>query len=326
MNALGSVEFWAFVGVTAGIYTIFGLGLQVQLGFAGLLNFGHVAFMAIGAYTMAILTVKVGVPWWLASLAGIATAVVFGLMVGLSSLRLRTDYFAIATFALAEIVRYTAMNATSLTGGSQGTVALGGADHAATYNTGWLEVVDRVRTWLGDIFGTEVTATVATLVIVWAIALAAILVAQYCVHRPWGRVLRSIREDEDAAAALGKNAFSYKLQALAFGGALGAIAGILYAFQLGFFGPADFDPLTTLIAFMVVIIAGNARNWGVPLGALVYGVMYASTRFLDFAPFSYFSSAQLAYLRLVLIGVVLVGLMAFRPQGIFGKREELVLD
>jgi ABC-type branched-subunit amino acid transport system permease subunit len=149
---------------------------------------------------------------------------------------------------------------------------------------------------------------------------------QFCVRQPWGRVLRAIREDEDAAAALGKNVVSYKLQALALGGAVGGIAGLLYAFQFGFFGPSDFDPLTTLIAFMVVILGGLARNWGVTIGAAVYGVLYAATRFLNFAPFSYFGSAERAYLRLIVVGVVLVALMAFRPEGIFGRREELILE
>src|SRR5439155_20783717 len=107
---------------------------------------------------------------------------------------------------------------------------------------------------------------------------------------PGGRVLRSIREDEDAAAALGKNVFSYKLQALVVGAALASIAGLMYAFQFGFFGPSDFDPLATLIAYMVVILGGNARNWGVPVGAIVFGFIYAATRFLGFAPFSYFGS------------------------------------
>jgi branched-chain amino acid transport system permease protein len=322
----GSADFWAFVGVISGIYAIFGLGLQIQLGFAGLLNFGHVAFMAIAAYGMAILTIKEGVPLWAASLCGICLAVVFSLLVGLTSLRLRTDYFAITTFALAEIVRYVASNATSLTGGTQGTVALGGPNTASFYNGPWLDFQNSVQRRLSDLTGTHVSSTATMLVIVWVVLLLLILVLQFCVHTAWGRVLRSVREDEDASAALGKNVFSYKLQALAIGGAVAGIAGLFYAFQFGFFGPTDFDPLTTLTAFMIVILGGTARNWGVPVGAVVYGVLYAATRFLGFAPFSYFSTAERAYLRLIVVGVVLVALMAFRPQGIFGRRQELVLD
>jgi ABC-type branched-subunit amino acid transport system permease subunit len=164
------------------------------------------------------------------------------------------------------------------------------------------------------------------LVIVWVAVAAVTLILQFAVHRPWGRVLRSIREDEEVAAALGKNVLSFKLQALALGGAVAGFAGLLYAFQFSFFGPLDFDPLTTLVAFMVVILGGAGRNWGVAAGAVVYGVLYAATRFLSFPPVSYLSSSDRAYLRLVVVGAALVLLMAFRPQGLFGKREELSLE
>jgi branched-chain amino acid transport system permease protein len=125
MNVLASGSFWAFVGVVAGIYTILALGLQLQFGFTGLLNFGQVAFMAIGAYGMAILVVKEGWSTWLAAPLGVAAAGAAGLLLGLPALRLRSDYFAIVTIAFSEIVRYVATNQDSLTGGSQGTIALG---------------------------------------------------------------------------------------------------------------------------------------------------------------------------------------------------------
>ena len=129
VNALASGGFWAFVGVVAGIYTIFALGLQLQFGFAGLLNFGQVAFMAIGAYTMAILVVKEGWSTWLAAPLGVAAAGAAGLLLGIPALRLRADFFAIVTIAFSEIVRYVAMNQDALTGGSQGTIALGKVGH-----------------------------------------------------------------------------------------------------------------------------------------------------------------------------------------------------
>ncbi len=320
MSEILNGEFWAFIGVTAGIYTVFGLGLQIQLGFAGLLNFGHVVFMAVGAYTMAILVVKEDVPLWAACICGLVAAAVCGAIMGLPARRLRADYFAIATFAFAEIVRYVALNEPSLTGGSQGTIALAGPATAAEYNGGWTTFVDTVKGWLHS------SSTIAMLVIVWVIAIALILVCQVLVHSPWGRVLRAIREDEDAAGALGKNGYAYKLQVIVAGGFLAGVAGLLYAFQYGFFGPSDFDPLTTLIAYLIVILGGNARNWGVPVGALVFGGIYAATRFLDFAPFSYLASDERAYARLIIIGLFLIALMAFRPQGIFGRREELVLE
>ena len=146
------------------------------------------------------------------------------------------------------------------------------------------------------------------------------------VRTPWGRVLRAIREDEDAAASLGKNAFAYKLQVLALGSALGGVAGVFYAWQFSFFSPDDFQPLLTFFAWMIVILGGLGRVWAVPVGALVFGFLFAGTRFLDFAPLSYLDSAERAYVRLMVIGLVIIGLVVLRPQGILGRRDEMVLE
>jgi ABC-type branched-subunit amino acid transport system permease subunit len=326
VSGLANPQFWAFVGVVAGIFTIFALGLQVQFGFAGLLNFGHVAFMAIGAYTMAILTVRTGLSQWVAALVAIAVAMAFGLLLGLPTLRLRADYLAITTIAFGEIVRYVALNEERLTGGPQGTINLEGAGTAARYNDEWLSFQRTVQGWLEAVIGDAASRDVTMLVIVWTVALAAIVCLQLVTRSPWGRVLKSIREDEDAASALGKNVFSYKLQALAIGAALGALAGVFFAFQFSFFSPNDFEPLTTFFAYVIVILGGTARNWGVPLGALLFGFVFAGTRFLDIWPLNTFDSAERAYLRLVIVGLILIGLMAFRPQGILGKRQELVVE
>lgn len=321
MSTLFSGDFWAFVGVVAGIYTILALGLQIQFGFTGLLNFGQVAFMAIGAYTMAILVVKEGWSTWLAAPLGIAAAAVGGLVLGLPSVRLRSDYFAIVTIAFSEIVRYVATNEDSLTGGSQGTIALGKVGTAAQYNTQWSEFQSRVQGWLGF------SSTDATmLVIVWVVAVLLLALTALAVQTPWGRVLKSIREDEDAAASLGKNVFAYKLQALALGAALAGVAGLFYAWEFSFFSPDDFEPLLTFFAWMILLLGGLARVWAVPVGACVFGFIFAGTRFLDFAPFTWFGSDQRAYLRLIIIGVVILALVVFRPQGLLGRRQEMVLE
>jgi branched-chain amino acid transport system permease protein len=316
-----SVDFWTFVGVVAGIFTIFALGLQLQFGFTGLLNFGHVAFMAVAAYTMAILIVKVGWPMWASAPAAIGMAMAFGVLIGLPTVRLRADFLAIATIAFGEIIRLIALNESDLTGGPQGTINLRGAGTAASFNTEWLSFQNTVRDWLEKAFG-DVSRDQTMLVIIWTVVVLLILLLQFIVHAPWGRVLRSIREDEDAASALGKNVFAYKLQALALGAALGAVAGLFFAFQFSFFSPQDFDPLTTFFAWIIVILGGTGRNWAVPVGAVVFGVIFAGTRFADI-PF--FDTADQAFLRLILIGLILIGLMAFRPQGLLGKREEMVL-
>ncbi len=321
MSVLASGNFWAFVGVVAGIYTILALGLQVQFGFAGLLNFGQVAFMAIGAYTMAILVVKESWSMWLAAPLSVAAAAAGGLLLGLPTLRLRADYFAIVTIAFSEIVRYVATNEGTLTGGSQGTIALGKVGTAAQYNGQWDRFQNHVQHALG--FGSR-DATM--LVIVWVAAIVLLTVTWLALRTPWGRVLRSIRDDEDAAASLGKNVFAYKLQALALGAALAGVAGLFYAWQFSFFSPDDFEPLLTFFAWMILLLGGVGRVWAVPVGALVFGLIFAGTRFLSFAPFSWFASDERAYLRLMIIGLIILVLVVLRPQGLLGNKREMVLE
>lgn len=314
-------DFWAFVGAIAGIYTTFALGLQLQLGFAGLLNFGHVAFMAVGSYAMVILVVKLTMPLWLAALLAIGIAMAFGLLLGLPTLRLRADYLAITMVAVSEIVRHLATNLQSLTGGPQGTTSLPGP--GGPYYSDWRALQGTAQAGLERVIGDFASRDFTMLVIVWCVALVILGFLQVLVRSPWGRVLKSIREDEDAAAALGKNVFWYKLQAMAIGGGIAAVAGLFFAFQFSFFSPNSFEPLITFFAFVIVLLGGLGNNWGVPLGAVMFGVLFAATRFLDI-PF--LSGADQAFLRLLLVGLVLVGLMAFRPQGILGKREEMILE
>lgn len=326
MSQLLNPGFWAFVGVVAGIFTIFALGLQLQYGFTGLLNFGHAAFMAVAAYTMAILVITAQVPMWLAATAGIAAAVLVGVLLGLPTVRLRADYLAIATLAFGEIVRFLALNLTSITGGPQGTVAILGPGRAASYNDAWLGFQGTVQGWLAGLLGDLATRNLTMLVIVWTVALALLGLTQVAVRSPWGRVLRGIREDEDAAAVLGKNVLAYKLQVLGLGAALGAVAGLFYAYQFSFFSPVDFEPLVTFFAYVIVILGGTARTWAVPVGAVVFGVIFAGTRFLDVPPLTLFDAAGRASLRLIIIGLLLIALMAFRPQGLLGRREEMILE
>jgi ABC-type branched-subunit amino acid transport system permease subunit len=327
VSQLLNVAFWTFVGIEAGIYTIFSLGLQIQFGFTGLLNLGHAAFMAIAAYTMAIMVVKVGLPLWLASALAVAAAMVFGVLIGIPTLRLRADYLAITTIAFAEIVRYIALNETALTGGPQGTIAIAREGEIGFYNTSWQSFQALVQRTLDGVVPDSLARdpNVAMLLIIWVVAVLLLVVAHFAVSSPWGRVLRSIREDEDAAAALGKNAFFYKLQALVAGAGIGAIAGLFFAYQFSFFSPPDFAPLTTFFAYVIVILGGIGRIWAVPVASIIFGVIFAGTRFFTFPPFSFLSSADRAYARLVIIGLILIGLMAFRPQGLFGKKEELTI-
>jgi branched-chain amino acid transport system permease protein len=266
------------------------------------------------------------VNFWLAAVAGIVVAVVGNLLLGLTSLRLRGDYFAIVTIAFSEIVRYLAITMQSLTGGPQGTIAMGAASGAGSYTDAWDAVMSGIQSSLGRVVGDLASKDLAMLVIVWLIALSLLALAHVMTRSPWGRALRAIREDEDLARAVGKPSFSLKMQALAIGAALGGLAGVLYALQFSFFSPEDFAPLTTFFAWIIVLLGGTARVWAVPVGAVVFGFIFAGTRFFDFPPFSWLGSADRAYLRLIIIGLLLIAIIAFRPAGILGRPQEVADD
>jgi branched-chain amino acid transport system permease protein len=197
--------FWTFMAVIAGIYVILSLGLYVQFSMAGLPNFGHVAFMAVAAYTMAILVVRLEMGLPLASALALVAAVVLGLVLGVPALRLRADYLAIATVAGGEMVRYLAMNFPGLTGGPLGSIGLLGPGDIATYNDGWMRMLNRLATEASGLLGWKVPRDLVMMIIVWATAAVLLGIFWKLERSPWGRVLRAIREDETAATAVGKN-------------------------------------------------------------------------------------------------------------------------
>ena len=322
-----NLPFWVFVAVIAGIYTIFALGLYLQYALAGLPNFGHVAFAALAAYTMSILVIHRNVPMPVAALAGLLVAVLFGLLLGIPSLRLRADYLAIATVAGGEIVRYLALNMQGLTGGPIGSIGMLGPSKLAQYNQSWEALLRPIVAALkrNPVLGPAASRDFAMLLIVWAIALVLLVVFWLMVRSPWGRMMRAIREDEDAAAAVGKNVFRAKLQVLILGALLGGLAGLLLAWQIGIFTPDDYQPTFTFYAYLILILGGTTRIWAIPVGALLFGLLYSGTRFLDFWPLSLFDSGERAFLRLILVGLLLIVLMAVRPQGLLGNRRELML-
>lgn len=318
--------FWTFVALIAGIYVIFSLGLYVQFSLAGLPNFGHVAFMAVAAYTMAILVVRYSMSLPVAAALGIAAAVCLGLVLGIPSLRLRADYLAIATVAGGEIVRYLAMNLPELTGGPLGSIGLLGPGNIASYNQDWQGLLDRLAAVLSRLLGKAATRDLAMALLVWGLAGALLFVFWRLERSPWGRVLKAIREDETAATAVGKNVFAFKLQALVLGAVLGALAGLLLAWQIGVFSPDDYQPTLTFYAYLILILGGMNRLWAIPLGAAAFSLLYSGTRFMDFFPLSLINSGSRAFLRLFLVGLLLVLFMALRPEGLLGNRRELLLE
>jgi branched-chain amino acid transport system permease protein len=312
LEAFTDPLFWTGVGVLAGTYTIFALGLQMNVGFTGVINFGQVGFAALGAYTMAILVSDTGLSFWLSLPVAVLVTVAFGLVIGLPALRLRADYFAITTIAAAEAIRFTAQNARGLTGGNQGLFEFGDS---------WDSVSDTIEGWLVSLGYSNPETLTPLLIVVWVVALISAAILTLLQRTPWGRVLRAVREDEDAARALGKNVFSYKLQSLAISATMGAISGFFLAINLNYINPDVFQPLVTFLGYAVLILGGLASYWGVAVGAIIFWTLLEGLRFIDLP----LDDAQIAALRFILVGLTLILLMAFRPQGIFGKREEMVL-
>jgi branched-chain amino acid transport system permease protein len=316
-ESLTSIGFWTSVGILAGTFTIFTLGLQMNVGYTGIINFGQAGFMAVGAYSMAILTT--GGPdgdglinFWLSLPLAVLITIAFGLLVGLPSLRLRADYFAIATIAAAEAVRLFALNARDLTGGNQGLIGFGDE---------WDSVSRTIEGWLQDLGWSDPETLFPLLIVVWITAAILTVALRFIQDTPWGRVLRAIREDEDAARALGKNPLSYKLQSLSIAGTTGAIAGFFLALNLNFVNPTEFEPIVTFTGMGILILGGLANYYGVAVGSLIFWTLFEGLRFIELP----LEEQQVAALRFIIVGLALILLMAFRPQGMFGKREEMVL-
>jgi branched-chain amino acid transport system permease protein len=311
VDPLLAFGFWAFVLTFAGIYAIFVLGLQVEVGDTGLINFGHVAFMAIGAYATGLMLTN-GVSIWIAMPVAVIAAGAAGALLGIPTLRLRADYFAITTIAAGEILRITIENQQDATGGTQG--LRGASGPWRDFNN---DVLDLFAGW-----GIDLDRRVPLLVIVWASVIVIALALVYLSRTPWRRVLRAVRENEEAASASGIPVLRYKMQSLVLGSAIAGFAGVLFTFYSTTLFPDNFEPIFTFVGFAILILGGLGSYFGVVLASIVIGFIVSGTRFLDFP----LEADKVAALRFVLIGLIIMGMMAFRPQGIFGKKEELHLD
>ena len=257
-------SFWLFVAVIAGIYGIMALGLDVQYSLAGLPNFGHVAFMAVAAYGMAILVVRFEAPLLLAAVGGLLAAVFLAIVMGAPALRLRADYLAIATVAGGEIVRYLALNLSDITGGPIGSIGMLGPGQIAIFNGGWQALLDRISGSVAALVGRSPSCDAVMATIVWASLLLLIALFHFLERSPWGRVLKGIREDEIAVVAAGKNVVAFKMQALILGAILGGLSGLLLAWEIGVFSPMDFSADANLLCLSDPDPRGSKSHLGDP--------------------------------------------------------------
>jgi len=302
------------------------LGLNIHFGYTGLLNLGQAVFMAAGAYGLSMSVVTLGLNFWWGLLLGIIVfPLILAAIMGVPTLRLRADYLAIVTIAASEMFRIIARSPSldRWTGSSDGLTGF-----AATFYE--LSPYDRQERYF---FGLFIGNQMWVVTVGW-ITLAIVLVISLRLMRsPWGRVLKAIREDEDAARSLGKNAYWYKMQALMIGGVFGAMGGMLRAIGTQSAQPQNFITDVTFFAWVALILGGAAKVLGPIAGA---AILYAILSFTDVAlrqgvdnghiPEWLMTGTQVGQVRFMLIGLGLILLAAFRPQGIFGNKEEMALD
>jgi neutral amino acid transport system permease protein len=314
------------LGMNAAVYALAAVGLNLQYGFTGLWNFGQAGFLLVGGYGTAIAVNSWGLGLGWAVLVGVAAAVVLGLVLGLPTLRLRADYLAIVTISAAEILRIV-VNSTSVqsvTGGPQG--IKGFANTFFEHNP-----IPSGRYGIGSVTFTHRDLWV--ILVTWAIVALASALVWMLVHSPWGRVVRAIREDEDAVRALGKNVFGYKMQSLVIGGALGGLAGIMLVIDRQFVEPNTFLSAITFFAYAALILGGTARIFGPIIGAMVFWFLVEGTQsFLtqavshDFLGASHvLTPTQVGPIRFVVVGLLIMLLVIFRPQGFLGSRTEVMI-
>ncbi|WP_128905572.1 branched-chain amino acid ABC transporter permease [Halorubrum amylolyticum] len=327
-GALGPTYFLFLVGL-AGMYALLSFGLNAQWGFTGLINFSVAAFFGIGAYGSALMTadsspIAGGFNPLVGLVVALVAAFVLALLIGIPTLRLRADYLAIASLGLAEVVRLIVLNERWLTNGSAGLRGIPSFFQGWPVLSTFPEAMPGLR--LVVIPGTPILLETSfwraslNVLLVLAFAGAAFLVLRRAHRSPWGRVLRTIRSDEDLARALGKNTYSFKMQSFVLGSLIMALAGVFYTHLNLYVGPGDLDPITTFYAWVAVILGGSGSNRGALFGGIVIVTIREGTRFLNDVALP----IDPAPLRLLLIGVVIVAVMRYRPQGILPPQRELI--
>jgi len=270
------------------IYVVLALGLNITVGQAGLLNLGYVAFYAVGAYTYAILSTTLGLSFWPGMIVGALSASAFALLLGLPTLKLRGDYFAIVTLGLGEITRIVLNNWDGLTGGPNGISRIG-------------------RPMIGKYV---LNTTLDFYYLILFIALVSVFAMHRLISSRIGRAWIAVREDEFAAEAMGINTFRLKLLAFVLGSAWAGMTGVFFAAKMAFVSPESFTFFESVMILCMVVLGGMGSIPGIILGALL--LITLPEVFRDFQDY-----------RMLAFGIALVLMMIFRPQGLLGtvKRQ-----
>jgi branched-chain amino acid transport system permease protein len=304
---LDLLSYGAFFLATALIYGIFCLGLNLQWGHTGLFNVGVAGFAAIGAYTSALLTTPetagrfggFDMPIFIGWIGAIVASGIAAAFIGAVTIRLRSDYLAIATFGVAVCIQLLALNLEGLTGGPFG--------------------IGFIPRHFASLQGDALWFNLANLGLVAAMAVAIYFALERLIRSPWGRVLRGIREDEAAAVELGKNPFVYRLQAFVLGCAILGLAGAMQGHFIGFIAPENYLSALTFQVWAMLIIGGSGNNRGAILGAIIVWGFWTLSGALLASIVPSGLQARSAALQIVVIGVALSAVLLIRPRGLLGE-------
>lgn len=323
------------LGIDAVYFALAAIGLNIHFGYAGLLNFGQAAFVAMGSYGLAVSVASYGLPFWAGIGIGLGLAVLLAVLLGIPTLRLRADYLAIVTLAAAEIIRLV-LRAVSLED------RLGGTDGLQGFSQGFFDLSPypgtsnpaAVNRKQYGVFGIDFdTRTLWVMTVGWTLVALCCVVVFLLMRSPWGRVLKAIREDEDAVRSLGKNVYAYKLQSLVLGGLIGALAGIVFAFSRASVQPDNYSSNFTFYCYTALILGGAARVLGPVIGAMLFAMLFRATDVTlrqavsaDYLPDAVLVGNEIGIVRIMLVGLGLMLLMIFRPQGVFGDKQEVAIS
>ena len=318
--------FRGFLGEPFIYFSLAAMGLNMHYGYTGLLNFGQAVFMAAGAYGLSMAVVTLGLNFWWGLLLGIVIfPLLLALIMGVPTLRLRADYLAIVTIAASEMFRIIARSPSldRWTGSSDGLTAF--ANRFYDFNP-----FDKQKRYF---FGLFIGNQMWVVLVGWIVLSIVVLIVWMTMRSPWGRVLRAIREDEDAARSLGKNAYWFKMQSLMIGGMFGALGGMFRAIGTQSAQPQNFITDVTFFAWVALILGGAAKVGGPIAGAaILYGILNFTDVLLrqlvenGYMPEAIMDGTQVGQVRFMMIGLGLILLAIYRPQGIFGTKEEMALD
>ncbi len=304
---IGLVSYIVFFLILSLIFGVAVLGLNLQWGFTGLFNAGVAGFTAIGAYTMAILTGPARdavfggfeLPFVVGLIGAMIASGIGAVIVGLATLKLRHEYLAVATFGIAVTIQLVCLNWEYLTGGTLGLIGIPNpskawADGPLAQNALYLLVV----------------------VVVVGLTFAAL---ERIVKSPWGRMLKAVREDDVAAASLGKSPERVRLEAFVLGCMIMGLSGALYVSFIGYVSPWDFLPILTFQIWTMLIVGGSANNRGALLGALIVWGVWTMSGFVISRVVPSEIQAQGGAMQAVLIGLILVAMLLIRPRGLIGE-------